>query len=34
MQFLPRHFITSSLKKTGRDKLLNFIAETNEDAIS
>lgn len=30
MQFLPRHFVTSAVKKTGRDKLLNFIGEMNE----
>lgn len=30
-QFLPRHFMTSSVKKTGRDKLLAFIGETNQD---
>lgn len=30
-QFLPRHFMTSSVKKTGRDKLLAFISETNQD---
>lgn len=29
-QFLPAHFITSAVKKTGRDKVLNFIAETND----
>lgn len=32
MQFLPRHFMTSAVKKTGREKLLNFIAETNREA--
>lgn len=26
-QFLPRHFITSAVKKQGRDKLLQFITE-------
>jgi GTP-binding protein len=26
-QFLPRHFITSAVKKQGRDKVLQFIAE-------
>jgi GTP-binding protein len=29
-QFLPRHFITSSEKKQGRDALLDFIAEQNQ----
>lgn len=28
-QFLPRHFVTSAQKKTGRDKLLQFIDEMN-----
>ena len=28
-QFLPQHFISSALKKTGRDKILAFIEETN-----
>jgi GTP-binding protein len=28
-QFLPQHFITSATKKLGRDKILNFIEETN-----
>ena len=26
-QFLPQHFITSAIKKTGKDKLLSFIDE-------
>ena len=30
-QFLPRHFVTSAVKKTGRDKILNFIQEMNEE---
>ncbi|MFZ1530324.1 MAG: ribosome biogenesis GTP-binding protein YihA/YsxC [Ferruginibacter sp.] len=30
MQFLPRHFVTSALKKTGKDKILSFIGEMNE----
>lgn len=29
-QFLPQHFVTSAVKKTGRDKILSFIEETNE----
>ena len=28
-QFLPQHFITSAIKKTGREKLLSFIEECN-----
>ena len=30
-QFLPQHFITSSIKKTGRTKILDLIAEMNEE---
>jgi len=30
-QFLPRHFITSAIKKTGREKILDFIQEMNEE---
>jgi GTP-binding protein len=30
-QFLPRHFVTSAVKKSGRDKLLSFIHETNQE---
>ena len=30
-QFLPRHFVTSATKKTGRDKILSFIEETNKN---
>lgn len=30
-QFLPQHFVTSSVKKTGRDKILNLIEEMNGD---
>ena len=29
--FLPRHFITSAVKKSGRDKLLGYINEMNEE---
>ena len=29
-QFLPQHFVTSAIKKTGKDKLLAFIDETNK----
>jgi GTP-binding protein len=28
-QFLPQHFVTSSLKKMGRDKILSLIEENN-----
>ena len=28
-QFLPQHFVTSAIKKTGKDKILSFIEETN-----
>ncbi len=27
-QFLPRHFVTSTIKKMGREKILEFIADT------
>lgn len=30
-QFLPRHFVTSSIKKTGRQKILDSIAEMNTE---
>jgi GTP-binding protein len=29
-QFLPQHFVTSAIKKSGKAKLLSFISETNE----
>ena len=29
--FLPRHFVTSAVKKQGRDKVLDFINEMNEE---
>ena len=29
-QFLPRHFVTSAVKRSGKDKLLSFIDEMNE----
>ena len=29
-QFLPQHFVTSAVKKSGKDKILNFIEETND----
>ena len=28
-QFLPRHFVTSAVKKMGRDKILEFIGDSN-----
>ena len=28
-QFLPQHFITSAVKKLGKDKILDLIEETN-----
>ncbi len=28
-QFLPQHFVSSALKRTGKDKILAFIEETN-----
>lgn len=30
-QFLPPHFVTSSIKKTGREKILNLISDKNND---
>jgi GTP-binding protein len=30
-QFLPQHFVTSSIKKTGRDKILALIGEMNTE---
>jgi len=30
-QFLPQHFITSAVKKMGRDKILALIGEMNEE---
>ena len=32
-QFLPNHFVTSAVKKSGRDKILAFIEEMNQEAI-
>lgn len=29
-QFLPQHFVTSAVKKTGKAKILSFIEETNK----
>lgn len=28
-QFLPQHFVSSAVKKSGKEKILNFIEETN-----
>lgn len=33
-QFLPGHFVTSAVKKTGREKILTFIEEMNEEVTS
>lgn len=33
-QFLPRHIVTSSSKKLGKDKVLDLIAEMNEDYLT
>jgi GTP-binding protein len=30
-QFLPQHFVTSTIKKMGRDKILNLIEEMNKE---
>ncbi len=30
-QFLPRHFVTSAVKKSGKQKLLDFIGETTDE---
>lgn len=30
-QFLPQHFVTSAVKKLGRDKILQFIEESNKE---
>lgn len=32
-QFLPQYFTTSSVKKTGRNKILNLIAEKNREYL-
>ena len=31
-QFLPQHFVTSAIKKMGKEKVLNLIEEKNEQA--
>ena len=33
-QFLPRHFVTSAVKKAGKQKLLDFISENNEELMA
>ena len=33
-QFLPRHFVTSAIKKAGKKKLLDYIGETNDELIA
>lgn len=33
-QFLPQHFVTSAVKKTGKAKILSFIEETNKSLES
>ena len=30
-QFLPRHFVTSTVKKMGREKILDHIGEMNRE---
>ncbi len=30
-QFLPQHFVTSSIKKTGKEKILLLVGEMNKD---
>lgn len=32
-QFLPRHFVTSAVKRGGKQKLLDFIGENNEELM-
>ena len=32
-QFLPRHFVTSAVKKSGKQKMLDFIEETNNELM-
>ena len=32
-QFLPRHFVTSAVKKAGKQKLLDFISENNDELM-
>jgi GTP-binding protein len=30
-QFLPQHFVTSAVKKSGRDKILDYISALNTE---
>ncbi|MCX6293728.1 MAG: hypothetical protein NT127_05475 [Sphingobacteriales bacterium] len=32
-QFLPQHFISSAVKKSGRDKILTYIEEVNQQLL-
>jgi GTP-binding protein len=32
-QFLPQQFVSSSVKKMGRDKILNLIQDTNDEVV-
>ena len=32
-QFLPQHFVTSAVKKSGKKKMLDYIGETNEELL-
>ncbi len=32
-QFLPEHFTTSTIKKTGRDKILALVEEMNQEYL-
>jgi GTP-binding protein len=33
-QFLPQHFVSSAVKKTGKEKILSFIEETNNSLVN
>ncbi|PWT95551.1 MAG: YihA family ribosome biogenesis GTP-binding protein [Bacteroidetes bacterium] len=33
-QFLPRHFVTSTIKNRGREEILDWISELNEEFVS
>ena len=32
-QFLPQHFVTSAVKKSGKKKMLDYIGETNDELM-
>ena len=32
-QFLPQHFVTSAIKKSGKKKMLDYIGETNDELM-